>query len=150
VPIPGHRRFDEVNLRFYVRRAAEDGTVRRAVVFIRELVPRRAIAAVARWLYNEPYLTVPMGHAIELDPRAGGAVAYRWQHRGRRFAVGASVSGPAQPLVAGSEAEFITAPTSPRSSAARRNRPSSRWARRCRCSAAAAGRRQTRRAMIPR
>ena len=35
-------------------------------------------------------------------------MAYRWQHRGRRFAVGASVSGPAQPLVPGSEAEFIT------------------------------------------
>ena len=56
LPIPGHRRFDEVNLRFYVRRVAEDGSLRRAVVFIRELVPRWAIASVARWLYNEPYL----------------------------------------------------------------------------------------------
>src|SRR5690349_8716378 len=75
--IPGHRRFDEVNLRFYVRRAAADGSVRRAVVFIRELVPRWAIASVARWLYNEPYLSVRMGHAIDLDPGIGGAVAYR-------------------------------------------------------------------------
>ncbi len=108
IPIPGHRNFDEVNLRFYVRRVAGDGSVRRAVVFIRELVPRRAIAAIARWLYNEPYLRVPMAHAIDLDPRTGGAVAYRWQHHGRRFAIGARVSGPAQPLVAGSEAEFIT------------------------------------------
>ena len=57
LPIPGHRRFDEVNLRFYVRRIADDGSVRRAVVFIRELVPRWAIAAVARWIYNEPYLS---------------------------------------------------------------------------------------------
>jgi uncharacterized protein YqjF (DUF2071 family) len=108
VPIPGHRRFDEVNLRFYVRRIAEDGSVRRAVVFIRELVPRRAIAAVARWIYNEPYLAVPMAHLIDLDPRTGGAVAYRWQYRGRRFALGATVDGPAQPLVAGSAAAFIT------------------------------------------
>ena len=54
MPILGHRCFDEVNLRFYVR-VAEDGTLRRAVVFVRKLVPRRAIAAVARWLYNEPY-----------------------------------------------------------------------------------------------
>ena len=108
VPIPGHRAFDEVNLRFYVRRVAEDGALRRAVVFIRELVPRHAIAAIARWLYNEPYLAVRMGHAIDLDAQAGGAVAYRWQHQGRRFAIGASVTGPAQPLVAGSEAEFIT------------------------------------------
>jgi uncharacterized protein YqjF (DUF2071 family) len=108
IPIPGHRSFDEVNLRFYVRRVADDGTVRRAVVFIRELVPRRAIAAIARWLYNEPYLRVPMGHTIDLDARAGGAVAYRWQHHGRRFAIGASVTGPAQVLAPGSEAEFIT------------------------------------------
>ena len=108
LPIPGHRSFDEVNLRFYVRRVASDGSLRRAVVFIRELVPRRAIAVVARWLYNEPYLRVPMSHAIDLDPRRGGAVAYRWQHRARRFALGASVTGPAQALVPGSEAEFIT------------------------------------------
>jgi uncharacterized protein YqjF (DUF2071 family) len=106
--IPGHRRFDEVNLRFYVRRIGPDGSVRRAVVFIRELVPRLAIATVARWLYNEPYLSVPMSHAIDLDARRGGAVAYRWRHRGRQFAIGASVSGPAQALVPGSEAEFIT------------------------------------------
>src|SRR6476469_9717658 len=53
VPVPFHRTFEEVNLRFYVRRAIPEH--RRAVVFIRELVPRRAVAAVARALYNEPY-----------------------------------------------------------------------------------------------
>jgi uncharacterized protein YqjF (DUF2071 family) len=108
VPIPFHQTFEEVNLRFYVRRLAEDGSLRRAVVFIRELVPRLAIAAVARGIYNEPYLCVPMDRSIDLDPRTGGAVAYRWQHRGRRFALAAGVSGPAQALVPGSEAEFIT------------------------------------------
>src|SRR6266853_4911734 len=51
-PIPGHRNFEEVNLRFYVRRKA-DGTWRRGVVFIKELVPRRAIAFVARTVYSE-------------------------------------------------------------------------------------------------
>ncbi len=30
VPVPGHRDFDEVNLRFYVRRRTEDGAWRRA------------------------------------------------------------------------------------------------------------------------
>jgi uncharacterized protein YqjF (DUF2071 family) len=42
IPIPFHRNFEEVNLRFYVRRKADDGW-RRGVVFIKELVPRRAI-----------------------------------------------------------------------------------------------------------
>jgi len=107
VAIPFHRTFEEVNLRFYVRRAMPDGTDRRAVVFIRELVPRLAIAAVARLGYNEPYLAVPMAHRIALDPASGGLAEYFWRHRGASFAVGATASGPASPSAAGSEAEFI-------------------------------------------
>src|SRR5215207_4321005 len=54
VPIPYHVNFEEVNLRFYVKR--DTGTeVRRGVVFVKEIVPRRAIAFVARALYDEPY-----------------------------------------------------------------------------------------------
>src|SRR5207247_2641979 len=49
--IPLHRDFEEVNLRFYVRRKSAD-TWRRGVVFIRELVPGRAIALVARAFYG--------------------------------------------------------------------------------------------------
>ena len=48
--IPGHRHFEEVNLRFYVRRRVASAADRRAVVFVRELVPRYAIAAIARFL----------------------------------------------------------------------------------------------------
>src|SRR6185437_11165669 len=47
VPIPFHITFPEVNLRCYVRREV-GGETRRGVVFIRELVPRAAIAFVAR------------------------------------------------------------------------------------------------------
>src|SRR6059036_3990730 len=47
IPIPLHRNFEEVNLRFYVRRRT-DSSWRRAVVFIKELVPRIAIALTAR------------------------------------------------------------------------------------------------------
>src|SRR5882724_9432498 len=42
IAIPFNRNFEEVNLRFYVRRKVDDGW-RRAVVFIKELVPRMAI-----------------------------------------------------------------------------------------------------------
>ena len=45
VPIPFHRHFEEVNLRFYVRHKAE-GAWRRGVVFVKERVPRSAIAWV--------------------------------------------------------------------------------------------------------
>ena len=71
LPIPMHSNFEEVNLRFYVRRQAGN-EVRRGVVFIREMVPRRAIAFVARSFYNENYVAMPMAHEI----RAVGAVSY--------------------------------------------------------------------------
>src|SRR5947208_8147399 len=63
--VPCHRNFDDVNLRFYVRHRAGDGTWRRGVTFIREVVPRTMIAAVARWRYNEPYMSCPMRHDID-------------------------------------------------------------------------------------
>src|SRR5665213_1109671 len=43
ISFPFHKNFDEVNLRFYVRKK-HGGGWRRGVVFIRELVPRFAIA----------------------------------------------------------------------------------------------------------
>src|SRR5438309_7442069 len=64
LPIPLHRDFEEVNLRFYVRKKSAD-TWRRGVVFVRELVPRRAVAMVARPFYGENYLAVPVKHQIE-------------------------------------------------------------------------------------
>lgn len=52
---PGYRDFGELNLRFYVRQGTERG-----VVFIREFVPQRFVAWMARLLYNEPYLAAPI------------------------------------------------------------------------------------------
>src|SRR6188768_2836321 len=78
--IPFHHTFEEVNLRFYVRRTTPSGEARRAVVFVRELVPRIAIATLARWTYNEPYLAVPMEHRSTLSDAEGGAVEYSWLH----------------------------------------------------------------------
>lgn len=75
--IPFHRNFDEVNLRFYVRRR-ERGEVRRGVVFIKEIVPRWAIAFVARNVYNERYVALPMRHNIEVRDR-DMIVEYGWR-----------------------------------------------------------------------
>ncbi|MFD6447768.1 DUF2071 domain-containing protein [Promicromonospora sp. NPDC060204] len=65
VPVPFHRDFDEINLRFYVRRRADDGW-RRGVVFVKEIVPRWALATVARVVYGEKYVARPMRHRIDL------------------------------------------------------------------------------------
>src|SRR5206468_1893708 len=77
VPIPFHRDFEEVNLRFYGRRETTEGW-RRGVTFVREIVPRRAIATLARVLYNEPYLACAMRHRL-----APGSCEYGWHFGGR-------------------------------------------------------------------
>lgn len=63
VPIPFHTDFEEVNLRFYVKRKTAD-ELRRGVVFIKEIVPRSAISFVARTVYGEPYETWQMTHHV--------------------------------------------------------------------------------------
>jgi uncharacterized protein YqjF (DUF2071 family) len=110
VPVPLHTDFEEVNLRFYVRRHADDGD-RRGVVFIRELVPRRAIAAIARRVYQERYLAVPMDHRVDLVGGAipiGGTVEYGWRFAGSRQRMRCIVRGEAADVEPASEAEFIT------------------------------------------
>lgn len=52
--VPFHVNFEEINLRFYVRRETAKET-RRGVVFVKEIVPRRAICLVANTLYGEKY-----------------------------------------------------------------------------------------------
>lgn len=79
---PGWTRFPELNLRCYVRA----GT-RRGVCFIREYVPSRVVAAVARLLYNEPYYRVPYrkdGSAHVLR-RAGQAHRVAWERSGTLY-----------------------------------------------------------------
>lgn len=68
--VPFHRDFPEANLRFYVRHGD-----RRGVVFIREYVPKAAIAWTARWIYNEPYRTTAM--ACVHKPAPGEGIRYR-------------------------------------------------------------------------
>jgi uncharacterized protein YqjF (DUF2071 family) len=108
--LPFHVNFEEVNLRFYVRRVVGD-EVRRGVTFIREIVPRLAIAAVARLAYNEPYLALPMRHLIgAADPRTGAPdrVEYSWRQRSGWSRLGIEPAGEGELPRPGSETEFIT------------------------------------------
>jgi hypothetical protein len=107
--IPFHREFEEVNLRFYVRRSAGDGW-RRGVVFVKEIVPRLAIALTARALYGENYVAARMRHSIDEEADATGlrTVAYSWWHRGRENRMDLSARGNAGEAPEGSDVEFIT------------------------------------------
>ncbi|HSY09278.1 MAG TPA: DUF2071 domain-containing protein [Candidatus Dormibacteraeota bacterium] len=107
ISIPFHRNFEEVNLRFYVRRKADDGW-RRGVVFIKELVPRAAIAFVARTFYNENYIALPISHQIEKIREEIKSASYFWRFNGSENYMKLTTRGGAQPLIEGSEQEFIT------------------------------------------
>jgi hypothetical protein len=105
LPIPFHRNFEEVNLRFYVRRR-QGGSVKRGVVFIQELVPRRAIAAVARWVYHENYRCLPMAHQIQ--PSADSlSVQYTWRFEERKNSLSVIATGSPRSMADGSEEQFI-------------------------------------------
>lgn len=107
LPVPFHTRFEEINLRFYVRQPMPDGTQRRGVVFVREFVPRHAIAVVARTFYEEPYVAMPTRHVIENTDDAL-AVEYQWRYGGRWHSVAVKASPQPQEMAAGSEEEFLT------------------------------------------
>ncbi len=98
MPIPLHTDFDEVNLRFYVRRGEK-----RATVFIREIVPRWAIAKIAQLAYNEKYIALPMWNRIAMP-----LVEYGWELRGARNYLRVECAG-GEPvdLESGSLGQFI-------------------------------------------
>ncbi len=101
LPIPFHINFEEVNLRFYVRRETPD-EVKRGVVFVKEIVPRRAIALVAKTFYGEPYEMWKMAHTKEKDE-----LAYFWSKANSRnnikIEIGKNLGVPAE----NSHGEFI-------------------------------------------
>lgn len=110
VPIPLYQNFEEVNLRFYVKRETKEGT-RRGVVFIKEMVPRWAVAQVARTIYNENYIALPMDHSFEEEGgvlKPGAKVEYAWRVGPRWHRLHVKASGNAAALTTGSEEEFIT------------------------------------------
>ncbi|HWI71149.1 MAG TPA: DUF2071 domain-containing protein [Baekduia sp.] len=99
IPVPGHIRFPEINLRFYVRFGGQ-----RAVVFIRELVPRRAVAAIARLRYNEPYVRLPMSCGKEIDDNSVRV----WHRFGQSSSLAVTASATATLPVPDSPAHWLT------------------------------------------
>ena len=99
--VPFHVNFEEVNLRFYVRRET-DQEIRRGVVFIKEIVPRRAIAAVARRLYGEPYARWAMSNFRDEEQ-----VRYSWEKGGCLNTLSVERGESRGVPVANSEGEFI-------------------------------------------
>ena len=101
LPIPFHMNFEEVNLRFYVKRKIPN-EIRRGVCFIKEIVPRRAISYIARTFYGEPYEQWRMKNV-----RAGGMVRYEWSRPGETSALSVTTDEQLGVPGPGSLGEFI-------------------------------------------
>lgn len=105
LPIPFHRNFEEVNLRFYVR-YKDQSTWKRGVVFIKEIVPKHALTFIANSVYKEHYQTMKMSHSwTELEGYK--LVEYGWSLNGLSNSF--SVKATPEPIAIekGSESEFI-------------------------------------------
>lgn len=106
VKVPYHINFEEVNLRFYVKRY-ENGEWKRGVVFIKEIVPKIAITLVANIIYKENYETMPMKHSwtTENDKRT---IQYQLKKGEKWHTINLEASIENQKIMTGSETEFIT------------------------------------------
>lgn len=105
VSIPFHTHFPEVNLRFYVKHKM--GTeYRRGVVFVSEIVPKPAIAWVAKTLFKEKYQAMSMKFANALEP-PHLSVEYNWQFRKKWNALSVKAESQAVPMDPGSVQSFI-------------------------------------------
>ncbi|MDG1334238.1 MAG: DUF2071 domain-containing protein [Crocinitomicaceae bacterium] len=106
VKIPFHSNFEEVNLRFYVKRFDKDEW-KRGVVFVKEIVPKPALTFVANTVYKENYETMSMEHSWseENDLRT---IEYKWKKSGKWNSIKVQASLDSFEMEANSETEFIT------------------------------------------
>ena len=106
VKIPFHVNFEEVNLRFYVKRK-EGSHWKRGVVFIKEIVPKPALTFVANTVYKENYQTTAMKH-VWSENSSERVVEYHWKVNSAWQFIKVRANTEAAETVSNSEAEFIT------------------------------------------
>jgi uncharacterized protein len=104
--IPFHVNFEEVNLRFYVKRL-EHNVWKRGVVFIKEIVPKPTLTFVANTVYKEHYETLPMRHSWS-ETANERLVEYNWKKKAKWQTFRVRASKQASKIQPGSETEFIT------------------------------------------
>ena len=76
IPIPFFGSFEEINLRFYVRKI-EGKKIKKGVVFINETVPFKIVALLANKLYKEHYISIPTKNSIHITDSKH--INYEWK-----------------------------------------------------------------------
>lgn len=107
LPALFHENFEEVNLRFYVRRELPNES-RHGVVFIREIVSLPLVAETAKLTYNEPYVTAQTQHTLIRTAGELQSVEYSFGESTRWCRLTLHVDGSPLELPAGSHEEFIS------------------------------------------
>lgn len=105
VPIPFLGTFEEINLRFYVKRK-EGNEIKRGVVFINETVPYKAVAWLANRLYKEHYIAIPTKNKIDITPLSK-KVKYEWKINGEWNYISVKAVNHSEQMLGGSIEEFI-------------------------------------------
>ena len=80
VPIPFFGSFEEINLRFYVKKV-ENRKIKKGVVFINETVPFKIVALLANKLYKEHYISIPTKNSIDITENKD--IKYEWKINNR-------------------------------------------------------------------
>jgi uncharacterized protein YqjF (DUF2071 family) len=105
IPIPLLGTFEEINLRFYVKRIQGD-TIKRGVVFINETVPYKPVAWLANKLYKEHYTAVPAKSSI-IHTSSGKSIQYDWKINKRWNHIAVNADNKKEPMIPGGHEEFI-------------------------------------------
>jgi uncharacterized protein YqjF (DUF2071 family) len=105
VPIPVLGTFEEINLRFYVKRV-EENLVKRGVVFINETVPYKPVAWLANKLYKEHYMAIPTKNSIAVE-NAAKKIRYEWKINKAWNHLEVKAAVEKENMVPGSIEEFI-------------------------------------------
>lgn len=106
IKVPFHINFEEVNLRFYVKRETPEAW-RRGVVFIKEIVPKRTISAVANGVYKEHYETCKMTHNWDITAE-NLMIGYGWKSKGKWQHIEVKAENKATPTDLESDTAFIS------------------------------------------
>ncbi len=105
IPIPFLGTFEEINLRFYVKR--KDGNAfKRGVVFINETVPYKPVAFIANKLYKEHYISIPTKSKINVTA-SNKTIQYDWKINNGWNKLSVNTPNSAAPMIEGSIEEFI-------------------------------------------
>ena len=105
IPIPLLGSFEEINLRFYVKRK-EGNQYKRGVVFINETVPYKPVAWLANKLYKEHYIAIPTKHRIAINQNEK-EVEFQWKTLSQWNTIRVKASVFSGEMERGSLQEFI-------------------------------------------